>query len=126
MSGSTEFEEVRVEIERDGKPVVVAFQGRRLSRVAYVREGRETVFRAYATPKDKIAVTKRSAVAWQASAHLNEETWADIANGNEWWQPTYALFVADTWEELRTQLDAEIVAKLQGKAEPVPVEHLDL
>lgn len=83
-----------------------------------MREGRETVFRAYATPKDKIAVTKRCAVAWQASAHMNEETWADIANGNEWWQPTYALFVADTWEELRTQLDAEIVAKLQGKACP--------
>ena len=126
MSTNSEFEEVRVEIERDGKPVVVSFQGRSASRAAQISNGSETVYRAYTTPKGKIAVTKRSAVAWQASAHLGEDAWADVANGEEWWQPTYELFVADNWDELSKQLTPEVTAKLHDKAQPLPVEHLDI
>ena len=47
MSTNSEFEEVRVEIERDGKPVVVSFQGRSASRAAQISNGRETVYRLF-------------------------------------------------------------------------------
>ena len=49
-----------------------------------------------------------------------------LANGEEWWQPTYELFVADNWDELSKQLTPEVTAKLHDKAQPLPVEHLDI